>query len=105
MATLLPTDTATVLCHVLVNILVAHSSLGIANTLFIECFVQTKVGHNGRDHSIGQQLATLFHIAAIDIQNMVASHNIALFIHAEAAVCVAVIGKTNIQALSYNKLL
>ena len=105
MSTLLPTDTATVFCHVLVNILVAHSSLGIANTLFIECFVQTKVGHDRGNDCIGQQLAALLHVAAVDVQDMVASDHITLFIHTQATISIAVIGKTNIQTLLYHELL
>lgn len=55
-------DTVTVLCHVLVNIFVAHSGLGIVDTLLIESLVQTKVGYDCCDHNVGQQFATLFHI-------------------------------------------
>ena len=105
MTTLLTTDTTAVLRHVLVYVLVAHSSLGITDTLLIKRFVQTKVGHDSRNHSIGQQLATLFHIAAIDIQDMVTSDDITLLVHAQAAVGVTIEGKTNIQTLLHNKLL
>ena len=105
MAALLTTDTAAVLCHILVNILVAHGSLSITNALLIKRFVQTKVRHNGRNHSIGQQLATLFHVAAIDIQDMVASDDITLLVYAQAAIGIAIEGKTNIQPLLHNKLL
>ena len=64
-----------------------------------------QVGHNGRDNGIVQQFATLFHVAAVDIQNVVASDDIALFVHAQATVSVTVIGKTNIQTLFHHKLL
>ena len=80
-------------------------SLSITNALLIKCFVQAKVGHNGRNHSIGQQLATLFHIAAIDIQDMVASDDISLLVHAQAAVSIAIKGKTDIQPVLYHELL
>lgn len=105
MTALLPADTTAVLCHVLIDILVAHSGLGIVDALFVKSFIQTKVGHNGRDHSVSQQLPTFFHIAAVDVQDMVASNNISFLIHAQAAVSIAVISKTNIQALFHNKLL
>ena len=105
MTALLTTDTTAVLRHVLVYVLVAHSSLGVTDTLLIKRFVQTKVGHDSRNHSIGQQLATLFHIAAIDIQDMVSSDDITLLVHAQAAVGVTIEGKTNIQTLLHNKLL
>ena len=105
MAALLTTDTAAVLRHVLIDILVAHGGLSITDALFVKGLIQTKVGHDGRDHRIGQQLAALFHIAAIDIQNMVAGDDIAFFVHAQAAIRIAIIGKTDIQALFHNKLL
>ena len=105
MTTLLTTDTTAVLRHVLVYVLVAHSSLGVTDTLLIKRFVQTKVGHDSRNHSIGQQLATLFHIAAIDIQDMVASDDITLLVHAQAAVGVTIVGKADIQALLHYELL
>ena len=105
MTALLTTDTAAILCHVLVDILVADSSFCIADALFVKSLIQTKVGHNRRNHSVGQQLATLFHIAAVDIQDMVSGHNITLLVYAQAAVSIAVISKANIQALFHNKLL
>ena len=105
MTALLTTDTTAVLRHVLVYVLVAHSSLGVTDTLLIKRFVQTKVGHDSRNHSIGQQLATLFHIAAIDIQDMVASDDITLLVHAQAAVGVTIVGKADIQALLHYELL
>ena len=54
MAAPLTTDTAAVLGHILVDILIAYCSLGVADTLLIESLVQTEVGHNGRNHSVGQ---------------------------------------------------
>ena len=39
------------------------------------------------------------------IQHMVASDNIALFVHTQAAVGITIVSKTNIQALLHNKLL
>ena len=105
MTTLLTTDTTAVLRHVLVYVLVTHSSLGVTDTLLIKRFVQTKVGHDSRNHSIGQQLATLFHIAAIDIQDMVASDDITLLVHAQAAVGVTIVGKADIQALLHYEFL
>ena len=105
MATLLPTDTAAILCHVFIDILVADSSFCISDALLIKSLVQTKVGHDSRDNSIGQQLATLLHVATIDVQNVVASNDIALFIYTQATVSIAVISKTDIQSLFHNKFL
>lgn len=46
MTALLTTDTTAVLRHVLVYVLVAHSSLGVTDTLLIESLIQAKIGHN-----------------------------------------------------------
>ena len=105
MAALLTADTATVLCHILVNILIAHSGLCVADALLIKSLVQTKIGHDGRDHSIGQQLAAFLHVAAVDVKDVVAGDDISLLVHAQATVGVTIVGKANIQALLHNKLL
>ena len=105
MAALLAADTAAVLSHILIDILVAHGSLSVADALFIKSLVQTKVGHNSRDRRIGQQLAMLLHVTAVDVQNVVASNNISFLVHTHATVSITVIGKTNIQPIFYNKIL
>ena len=96
MAALLTTDTAAALCHILVNILVAHSGLGITDSLLIEGLVEAKVGHDRSDNRIIHQLTVLFHVAAVDVQDMVTGDDIALFIYTQAAVCIAVKGKSDI---------
>ena len=105
MTTLLTTDTAAVLRHVLIDVLVAHSGLCIADALLIESLVQAEVGHNGSNNSVCQQFATFLHIAAVDVQDMITSDDITLFIHTQATVSIAVIGETNIQTLLYHELL
>ena len=67
--------------------------------------IQAKVGHDRGDHGVGQQFATLLHVAAVDVQDMVASDDIALFVHTQATVSIAVIGKTDIQPLFNHELL
>ena len=102
---LLTAQTAVVLRHVLVDVLVAHSGLCIADALLIKRLVQTKVGHDRGNDGIGQQLATLLHVATIDVQNVVASDDITLLVHAQATVSITVIGETNVQALLHHELL
>src|SRR5699024_6604313 len=41
----------------------------------------------------------------VDVQDMVASDDITLFIHTQATVSIAVIGKTDVQTLLYHELL
>ena len=64
-----------------------------------------KVGYDRGNDGIDQQLAALFHVAAVDVQDVVAGDDIALFIHAQAAISIAVIGKANIQPLLNYELL
>ena len=104
-AALLTTDAAAVLGHVLVNILVAHSGLGVADALFVKGLVQTEVGHHGRDDGIVHQLAMFLQVAAIDVQNVVAGDDIALLVHAQAAVGVAVVGKADVEMILDHELL
>ena len=105
MAALLAADAAAVFRHILIHILVAHGGLGIVNALLIKSLVQAEVGHNGGDDRVGDKLAALLHIAAIDVQDMVTGDDIALFIHAEAAVGIAVIGKADVKVILDNELL
>ena len=104
-AALLAADAAAVFGHVLINILVTDGSLGVANTLLVERLVQTEVGHDGGDDGVHQQLAALLHVAAVNVQDVVAGDDVALFIHAEAAVGVAVVGKADVEVVLYNELL
>ena len=54
---------------------------------------------------LSQQLAALLHVATVNVKDMVASDDIAFLIHAQAAVGIAIVCKTDIQALLHNKLL
>ena len=105
MTTLFTTDTAAILCHILIDVLISNGSLSITDTLLIKCFVQTKVGHNCCNNGVGQELATLFHVAAIDVQNVIACNDITLLVHTQAAIGITIIGKTNIQTFLHNELL
>ena len=104
-AALLAADAAAVFGHVLINILVTDGSLGVADALLVERLVQTEVGHDGGDDGVHQQLAALFHIAGVNVQDVVAGDDVALLIHAEAAVGVAVVGKADVKVVLHNELL
>ena len=105
MAALLAADAAAVLGHVLINILVTDGSLGVADALLVERLVQTEVGHDGGDDGVHQQLAALLHVAAVNVQDVVAGDDIALLIHAQAAVSVAVVGKADVEMILDHELL
>ena len=47
----------------------------------------------------------LLHVAAVDVQNVVAGDDIAFLVHAQAAVSIAVEGKADIQTVLHHKLL
>ena len=105
MAALLAADAAAVFGHVLINILVTDGSLGVADALLVERLVQTEVGHDGGDDGVHQQLAALLHVAAVNVQDVVAGDDVALLIHAEAAVSVAVVGKADVEVVLDDELL
>ena len=105
MTTLLTADTAAVLSHILIDVLVTHCSLGVADALLIKSLIQAKVGHDRGDHGVVHQFAVLLHIAAVDVQNMVASDDITLFIHTQATVSIAVIGKADVEMILDHELL
>ena len=105
MTALLTANTAAVLGHIFVDVFVAHGGLCVTNPLLVKNLVQAKVGHNCSDNGIGQQLTTLFHVATIDIQNVVTSDDIAFLIYTQATIRIAVVSKSNIQTFFYNKLL
>ena len=52
-----------------------------------------------------QQLAALLHVAAVNVQDVVAGDDVALLIHAEAAVGVAVVGKADVEVVLDDELL
>ena len=105
MTGLLAAQTAAVLHHIFVNIFVTDFGFGIFDTQFVKCLVQTEVAHNRSDNGIHQQLATFLHIPAVDVKNMVSGDNIALFVHAQAAVSIAVVGKADIQSVIHHETL
>ena len=105
MSGLLTTDTAAVLLHIFVHILVSNSSLGIAYSKLIECLVQTEIGHNCGHNSIGQKLVPVLHVASVYVKNMITCDDISQLIHTETAIRITIIGKANIKTIIYHKLL
>ena len=105
MTALFAAETAAVGCHILINILIAHGGLGIIDTALVKGFVKAEIGHDRGNHGVHQQLAPFLHILTVDIKDMVTGDNIALFVHTQAAVGIAVVSKANIQAILHNVLL
>ena len=105
MPALLAAETVAGLDHVLIDILVADLGLVIFDADLVERFIKAEVGHDRRNDLVVDQLAALFHIQTVYVQHMVARDDVALFIHAQAAVRVTVKGKANIEAVVNNILL
>lgn len=54
---------------------------------------------------VSGQLAALFEVTAVDIDDHIAVYHVSVLIHAETAVRIAVKGKTDIQAFLFHQLL
>ena len=93
------------LLHVFVNVLVANSGLCILYAYLVKSSVQTEVGHYRGNDGIIDELSALLHVSSVDIEYVVACDDISLFINAETAVSVSVIGKARVQSLFHNELL
>ena len=105
MSGLLATNTAAVLLHIFVHILVSNSSLGIAYSKLIESLVQTEIGHNCGHNSIGKKLVPILHVSSVYVKNMITCDDIAQLVHTKTTVRITIIGKANIKAVIYHKLL
>ena len=105
MAALLAAQTTSVGHHVFIHVLVAHGGLGVVDSQLVKGLVQPKVGHDRGDHGVHHQLAPFLHVLAVDVENVVAGNHIAQFIHAQAAVSIAVKGKAHVQMVIQDKFL
>ena len=104
-AALLAADAAAVLRHVLVDVLVADGGFGVVNALLVEGLVQAEVRHDGGDDGVRDELTALLHVAAVDVQDVVAGDDVALLIDTEAAVGIAVVGKADVKVIFDDELL
>ena len=83
----------------------AFFGFGVFNAQFVKSLVQTKVGHYCGDYRVAYQLTPFLHVLAVQIQNVVAGDDIALLIHAQAAVCIAIVSKAHVQAIVHHEFL
>ena len=105
MAGLLTAQTAVVLHHVFVYVLIANFGLCIVDAAVIKSLVQAEVRHDCGNHGVVVQLAAALHVFTQDVEDMVAGDDSPLFVHGQAAICVTVIGKAHIQAVFHNEFL
>ena len=99
---LLTADATAVFHHVLIYIFVSNGCFRVVDSKLITGLVQTEVGHDGGDNCIGQQLAALFHVFSVDVQNVVTCDHIALLIHTKTTVRITIIGKTHVQSILHH---
>ena len=104
-AALLAADAVAVLDHVLVDVLVAHLGLLVVDARLVQRLVEAEVAHHGRHDRVVQQLSALLHVQAIDVEDVVAGDHVALLVHRQAAVRVAVKGEAHVQLLVAHQLL
>ena len=102
MPALLTADTTAVFHHVLIYIFVSNGCFRVVDSKLIKGLVQTEVGHDGGDNCIGQQLAALFHVFSVDVQNVVTCDHIALLIHTKTTVRIPIIGKTHVHSILHH---
>ena len=105
MTGLLAADAVAVVHHLLVHVFITHSGLDVVHADLVQRLVQPQVGHDGGDNGVVQQLAPLLHVAAVDVQDQVTVDDVALLVHRQAAVGVAVKGKAHVQVVLHHELL
>ena len=96
-AGLLAADEVAVGPHVFVDVFVAHVGLFIVDPQRIQGLVQAEVGHDGGNDGVVGQLLPLLHVRAVQIEDAVAVHQVALLVHGQAAVGVAVKGEADVH--------
>ena len=105
MSALLAADTVAGLDHILVNVLVSDLGLVIIDTDLVESLVQTEVGHYGSNDLVVEELASLFHIKSVDVQDVVSGDHIALLVYTQTSVSISVICEAYIKSVINNEFL
>ena len=105
MAGLLSAQAVSVLGHILVHILISHRGLLVGDACVVKGFVQAEVGHDGGDYGVVVKRAVLLHVFPAEVKDQIAVHLVAVLVHGDAAVRVAVVGKAHVAALLLHILL
>ena len=93
---LLAADIMTVGPHILKDIAVTDAGDFYLYTGLLQCLMEADIGHDGAYYGIVFQGSGCLHSQGADDEDVVAVEDIALFIYAEAAVSIAVVGNTDI---------
>ena len=99
MTGLFAADAVTMLQHVFIYILVANGSFGVRNADLIQCLVETEIGHDRGHHGVVHQFIPFFHIATVDVDDLVAVDQRTCLIHGQTAVGIAIKGKAHVHAV------
>ena len=104
MAGLFAADDGAVREHALQNVAVAHSSLDHLKALLLHSDGEAKVAHDGRDNLGVGELAASGEVRTADSQDVVTVDLIALAVHEQYAVGVAVVGQTDVSMGAQHEL-
>ena len=104
MAGLFAADDGTVREHTLKNITVAHSGLNHLEALLLHSDGEAQVAHDGRDDLGAGELAAGGEVRTADSQDVVTVDLIALAVHKEHAIGVAVVGQADVSMGAQHEL-
>ena len=105
MTGLFSANAVVILKHVFGNIFVTDCRLLVVDSLCLECFVKSHVGHNCCNYSISVQFSLGFQEFTTYIQDLIAIDDVSLMVYRDTAVSISVICKTDIQSVVYYILL
>ena len=105
MACLLAAQAVAALAHLGIHVAVAHAAGHGAQAGKLQRLDQTKVAGDCRHHGTARKATVLVQVHAAHVQNLVAVDHTAALIHGQAAVGIAVVGKTHVQALLHHMAL
>ena len=95
-----PAQAVAVGAHAGVHVLVAHRGGLEGEACLVERLEQAVVAHDGGHDRYAGEAAVLVEVHAAHVQDEVAIDHVAVFVHRDAAVGVAVVGKAHVQPCS-----
>ena len=104
-AGLLAAQRVAVLAHAGIDVLVAHVGGDGLDAGLVEGLEQAEVGHDGGYHGVLDQAAVLGHVAAAYVEDEVAVDHVAVLVDRDAAVGVAVVGESHVEAVAHDEAL
>ena len=103
-AGLLAADDGAIREHTLQNVAIAHGGLNHLEALLLHSDGEAKVAHDGRDNLGVGELAASGEVRTADSQDVVTVDLIALAVHEQYAVGVAVVGQTDVSMGAQHEL-